>query len=42
MSKPSLSSFFKATQTAAHSILIYYKIMLAYKTKEEDLQDLYF
>jgi hypothetical protein len=42
MSEPSLSSSFKATQTAACNILIYCEIVLAYKTKEEDLRDLYF
>jgi hypothetical protein len=37
ISKPSLSFFFKATQATTHSILIRYKIVLAYKTKKKDL-----
>jgi hypothetical protein len=41
MFKPSLFSFFRATQTAVHSMLIYYKIVLAYKTKKKNLRDLY-
>jgi hypothetical protein len=41
MSELSLSFFFKATQVITHSILICYKIVLAYKTKKEYLWDLY-
>jgi hypothetical protein len=37
MFKPSLSFFSKTTQAVTYSILMYYKIMLAYKTKKKDL-----
>jgi hypothetical protein len=41
MSKPSSSSFSKATQAAARNMLIRCEIVLAYKTKEKDLRDLH-
>jgi hypothetical protein len=41
MSEPSLFSFSRATQATARSMLIRCEIVLAYKTKEEDLWDLY-
>jgi hypothetical protein len=41
MFKLSLSFFFRATQAAAHSMLICCEIVLAYKTGEEDLRDLH-
>jgi hypothetical protein len=37
MFKPNLSFFFRATQAITHSMLMRCEIMLAYKTKEEDL-----
>jgi hypothetical protein len=39
MFKLSLSFSFRATQAAARNMLICCEIMLAYKTKEEDLRD---
>jgi hypothetical protein len=41
MFKLSLSFFSKITQAITRSILIHCEIVLAYKTKKEDLWDLY-
>jgi hypothetical protein len=41
ISELSLSSFSKATQAAVYSMLMCCEIVIAYKTRKKDLQDLY-